>query len=164
MTKHGPSTDPHLSAYSCQRSFWMSPLLECLLNNMQFTNRLTMKCSSTSILIVVLQISIGSPLLQRIFVMHSGSPRIATIARVVQIGRPQGPRLRGGKGGRWGGFRHLEIWRLRKVKRRRKRSITQGPYSWMNTRQIDIFFKISNPQQCWLTHFVRFVTVIFFLN
>ena len=55
-----------------------------------------MKCSSTSI--VVLQISIGSPLLQRIFVMHSGSPRIATIARVVQIGPSTGPSLAGGGG------------------------------------------------------------------
>ena len=54
-----------------------------------------MKCSSTSK--VVLQISIGSPLLQRIFVMHSGSPRIATIARVVQIGPSTGPSL-GGEG------------------------------------------------------------------
>ena len=25
-------------------------------------------------------------------------------------------------------------------------------YRFMNTRQIDIFFKISNSQQCWLSH------------
>ena len=73
---------------------------------MQFTNRLTMKCSSTSI--VVLQISIGSPLLQRIFVMHSGSPRIATIARVVQIGPSTGPLLGGAGGGTEGALGKVE--------------------------------------------------------
>ena len=61
-----------------------------------------MKCSSTSI--VVLQISIGSPLLQRIFVMHSGSPRIATIARVVQIEPSIGLSLAGRRGGAEGAF------------------------------------------------------------
>ena len=33
----------------------------------------------------------------------------------------------------------------------------------MNTKQIDIFFKIPNSRQCWFTHLVRFVAVKLFL-
>ena len=42
-------------------------------------------------------------------------------------------------------------------------NVRKNMYSWMNTRQIDIFFKFSNSWQCWFMRFVRFVTMKLFL-